>query len=482
MNTPLQSPPDHGARRPAPPRHGRRRGVAALLAMLYLVMFSALSLGFYYSFTLTAQSAHNERRAHQARAAAESGMEFLRYHLYHLDLDHTTPADELFDRVYDSLATRLNGTSNLSGGTVVRENGVIRIPGNPDDYIALNDQGDKFRLELRQDGKEIIVKANGNAAGFTSGRAIRLRYGIFEKPSAIFDYGVVSRSRIEMIGNTAILGAPDPSAGSVLSTASIDFPLTMGSNCEISGEVSFTNPDGWVQGGSNSVINGEVGEANWSDNVHHVDEPAFPVVDASDLIALATNVISSGKQTAFEYNNIIIPPNANPTFNAGTELNGVIYIQSPNQVKFAGHAKITGVIVGDPNPVGGLDANTITFRGTVNAYPVEDLPEYDPQFTQIRDMGGSFILAEGFAVDFGGNADAGSTSVTGAVVASSISFSGTADAVVDGSIINLADTAVTFSGNSSVTIRSSGTSEKPYALYFGSRYVPLPGSYEEVQP
>lgn len=482
MQTPLQSPDPTRAPGPAPHRRDRHRGVASLLAMLYLVMFSALALGFYYSFTLTAQSAHNERRAHQARAAAESGMEFLRYHLYHLDLDHSTPADELFDRVYDSLSARLDGTANLNYGNIVRDGGVIRIPANPDDYIHLNNEGDKFRLELFQDGKEILVKAIGSASGFTSGRAIRLRYGIFEKPSAIFDYGVVSRSRIEMIGNTEILGSPDPSAGSVLSTANDAYPLVMGSNCEISGEVSFTNPDAWVDGGNNSVINGEVGEANWSDNIHHVDEPEFPVIDASDLIALATNVITSSKQTSFEFNNIIIPPNTNPTFNAGTQINGVIYIQSPNTVTFAGHATITGVIVGDPDPTGGLDANTIDFLGTVNAYPVENLPESDPEFAQIREMTGSFILAEGFAVEFGGNADAGDTSVTGAIVASSISFSGTADAVIDGSIINMDDTAVSFSGNSSVTIRSSGTREKPYALYFGSRYVPLPGSYEEVQP
>lgn len=460
----------------------RRRGVAALLAMLYLVMFSALALGFYYSFTLTAQSAYNEKKSHQARAAAESGMEFLRYHLYTLNLDHRTPADELFERVYDSLANRLNGTSNLNGGSIVRDGNVIRIPGNENDFIPLNDDGDKFRLDLYKDGKEIIVKAAGNAAGLTSGRAIRLRYGIYEKPSAIFDYGVVSRSRIEMRGNTSILGTPDPASGSVLSTASIDYPLSMGNTCEISGEVSFTNPNAWVDGGNNSMINGEVGEANWSDNIHHVDEPEFPVIDASDLISYATNVMSDPVATGLVYDNIIIPANTNPTFVAGTELNGVVYIESPNNVTFAGHAKITGVLVGDPTPTSNLSENTIDFQGTVNAYPVQNLPDDDPQFADIREMTGSFILAEGFGVDFGGNADAGDTSVSGAIVASGISFSGTADAVVEGSMINMADTAVSFSGNSKVTIRSSGTKEKPHALYFGSRYVPLPGSYEEVQP
>src|SRR5690606_20448738 len=114
--------------------------------------------------------------------------------------------------------------------------------------------------------------------------------------------------------------------------------------------------------------------------------------------------------------------------------------------------------------------------------PVTDLSPLDPRFATIREMAGSFILAEGYGVDFGGNADAGGTDVVGSIVASAISFSGTADAMVDGSVINMAGTAVSIKANSSATIRSSGTRSKPYGLYFGSRYVPLPGSYEEVQP
>lgn len=457
-----------------------RRGIASTLAMLYLVLFSTLAVGFYATFTLASSSAYGDREARRSLAAAESGMEFVRYQLWALDVPHNTPADQLFDLVHDQLAARLDGSANLNGGSIARVGEEIHIPASG--YISLDgDDTTGFRAVLRRDGKEILCETTGRVGdAVSSARAIRLRYGIFERPSSIFSYGVASKSAITMTGNTAILGSPNPASGSVLSTASISYPLSMGSNCEISGEVSFSNPDAWVMAGKNSVINNEHGESNWSDNIHHVDEPDFPVVDTSDYLPYATNVVDDSSPDGSEYVNIRIPPNTNPTFNAGTKLKGVIYIEAPNKIKFAGHAEITGVIVAENGASGHWSDNQIEFRGTVNATGPQDLPYGDARFEGLHQMGGAFILAENFAVDFGGNADAGATGVAGSIIASAITFSGTADATVEGSIINLADSGVEFSGNSSVTIRSSGTKDKPHGLYFGSRYVPLPGSYEEV--
>ncbi len=139
---------------------------------------------------------------------------------------------------------------------------------------------------------------------------------------------------------------------------------------------------------------------------------------------------------------------------------------------------MTGVIVVENNDGTNWQSNSIKFLGGATATGPEGLPEDDPQFAELRDMNGAFLLAPGFEVVFGGNSD---TNVSGSVVASSISFSGTGDAMVTGSVMNLeASSSVYFSGNASVTIRSSGTKQQPHGLYFGSRYVPLPGSYEEV--
>ena len=97
-----------------------RRGTAAMLAMLYLVLFSTLALGFFAAFTLATQTSYNERNARRALASAESGMEFTRYHLWALNIAPTTPSEELFQTVADQLGSKLNGTANLGGGSIGR--------------------------------------------------------------------------------------------------------------------------------------------------------------------------------------------------------------------------------------------------------------------------------------------------------------------------------------------------------------------------
>ncbi|HMO26786.1 MAG TPA: hypothetical protein PKB10_10995, partial [Tepidisphaeraceae bacterium] len=281
--------------------------------------------------------------------------------------------------------------------------------------------------------------------------------------------------------NTSIIGSPNPAAGSVLSTSSEAFPLSMGNACTISGEVSFTNPTAWVDAKSGSKINGEAGEANWADNVHIVDEPDFPVIDTSDYEPYATNIISSKNPSGNTFTNIRIKANTNPTFSGNNTLRGVIYIESPNHVVFSGNATITGIIVTENNPSGDWNNNILDFRGTVNAQGVDQLPK-TAEFNGLHDMGGAMILAEKFFVKFGGTSGSGTTNVAGSIVASKLEFYGTADAVVDGSVINMDDTSVQFQGKAAVTIRSTGTRTQPHGLFFGSRYVPLPASYSEFIP
>src|SRR4051812_17262150 len=76
----------------APPRFGgrRRRGIAWVLAMLYLVLFSTLAVGFYAATTMSAQMARNDRSGAEAQLAAESGLQFMRYQLGCMDIPTAT--------------------------------------------------------------------------------------------------------------------------------------------------------------------------------------------------------------------------------------------------------------------------------------------------------------------------------------------------------------------------------------------------------
>jgi hypothetical protein len=154
---------------------------------------------------------------------------------------------------------------------------------------------------------------------------------------------------------------------------------------------------------------------------------------------------------------------------------GVVFIQTPNVVTFAGNTDITGIIVGNGDLNDNSGTNQIIFLGTVTSYPVTDLP-LEPQFGQLRDETGTFLMAPGFAASFGGNFN----TLNGAIVANGINFFGDAGGTIDGSVINYSDTPMELSGNNDLFFNRSGTVEVPagfdteIVLYYDS------SSYSEV--
>src|SRR3954469_8466988 len=87
-----------------------RRGITSMLAMLYLVLFATLAVGFYASTGTSAQVSTNEQRRYRALGAAESGMDFIRYQLYQTSVLPATPNDQVLNEIYKDLAAQLNGT------------------------------------------------------------------------------------------------------------------------------------------------------------------------------------------------------------------------------------------------------------------------------------------------------------------------------------------------------------------------------------
>ena len=72
-----------------------RRGVTALLAMIFLVLFATLAVGFYASTTQTAVIASNEKNGVVSLTAAESGMDFIRYQLALIKVPPTVPVAQV---------------------------------------------------------------------------------------------------------------------------------------------------------------------------------------------------------------------------------------------------------------------------------------------------------------------------------------------------------------------------------------------------
>src|SRR3954447_3559633 len=112
----------HRMRRPA------RRGVTALIAMIYLVLISSLALGFYAMTTTSSQLASNDEQTARAYLAAESGMDFMRRQLAKVTVPPTVLPANAINSYYPNLQTLLNGTGNLNGGNISRSGNTISIP------------------------------------------------------------------------------------------------------------------------------------------------------------------------------------------------------------------------------------------------------------------------------------------------------------------------------------------------------------------
>src|SRR5437868_1815352 len=99
-------------------RTTRRQGFAAVLSMLFLVLFSTLALGFYATTSSTVQISANDQHVALAQQAAETGMDFMRYQLAHVAIAPGTPASGVMTELYNDLSANLNGTRNLASDSV----------------------------------------------------------------------------------------------------------------------------------------------------------------------------------------------------------------------------------------------------------------------------------------------------------------------------------------------------------------------------
>ena len=451
--------------------------------MLFLVLFATLAIGFSAAVSTSMQVSSNEQRTSHAMLAAESGMQFIRFHLARLDVPASTPADELFGEVFNLLAERLDNTANLPAGAktigMSADGTTILIPAGTGNHIRSDDSGGQFRvtIEQLQAGQQLRVKVVGKFAASEVERAIQLDYAVAQNASSIFNFGVASRSPIVLTGNTSIAGAGNAAYGSVLSTTYDDPAITLTGNAEITGDVSMTNPDADMDIAGNCKIGGyKPAQAGFASHVHYgVEEPEFPVVDTSLYEPYATNPITSSQSGNKTFSNIRIKANSNPSFSGNMTILGVVYIETPNRVSFSGNLNLQGVIVVQNDPTGDVNSNVIDFGGNVSFQGVETLPA---SYGNLRQLTGAMLLAPTFHLKMRGNFGV----IGGSIVASKTEFSGNAGGTVKGSILNLENTAFSLTGNTDLVIESQGTADYPAGVYFGSHYAPLPHTYAEVQP
>src|SRR5687767_856373 len=174
-----------------------RKGVTAVLAMLYLTLMASLALGFYSASNTAVMVSHNEQRVERARLAAESGIQFVHFHLTRILIPGKIPPEQRFDDMAAKLALALNGSGNLNAGSIYVDSDTIRIPADPKAYIKCDERGSDFQVLIEKVSTNTIrVSAagrHGETFSTAQARAVKLDFILDQHLSKIFQYGIATR-------------------------------------------------------------------------------------------------------------------------------------------------------------------------------------------------------------------------------------------------------------------------------------------------
>jgi hypothetical protein len=343
--------------------------------------------------------------------------------------------------------------------------------------VALDGLGAGFRAEISDAGSGFIkVKVQGRYRGTTISRAVEMYFETVTRSTSVFDYGIVTRGPINVGGGGVIGGGGVAAEGTILSMSSLPYPISLSGTSGIAGNAYMTNPNGNVSISGGGVSIG--GETNPTLRAQHifrgVEPPELPEVDSNIFLPYATNLYKPGQKV---YQNVIIPPNTNPTFNGDTEIQGVMYIKWPNSISFNSKAVIRGTIIVE-NGATPSKNNAIAFGGGVEAYGVNTVPTTDlPADAPVRKILGSTLLAPGFSVSLAGS----SGSIGGIMLADSFQFVGGSGGVINGTFIGLGDVEMKFTGGASIA-RTKPSGPIPVGLLFSKTFKPKRDTYMEVRP
>jgi len=432
-----------------------RKGAALLMSMIILAALSVWAVSVCSLSGTNLQLAENQRKADAARVCAESGLEVMRYWLNRVSLPGTIDKSQAITYVASSLGSELS-TSGVYNVAPYSQGSTIVVPS-----VALDStEGKSFFAQVTQlDNDTIQLDVTGNYGSVS--KRISVKYLLGEQPHTVFDYGVATRGPLSLAGNVQLEGVNISVESDVyIESLNSILALSIIGNSQIAGDVKIANPLGTVdlQGGQ-AGIGGETGQDAIDNHVSFGVAPTdFPTPDPGYFEHYVSNVIDSSTDTSADatFENVRILAGTNPSFTGNVTLKGVVFVETPNVVTFAGGVTVTGIIVGDGDLEDNSGVNRIDFLGTVDSYPVTELPD-EEQFAGVKSETGAFLVAPGFHLSFGGNFN----TLNGAIAGNGIDLFGNAGGTINGSVINYSDEDMAFSGNSDLYFNRSGLVEVP---------------------
>ncbi len=192
---------------------GGRRGAVLVLAMVFLVMFSALAAGLGAMSGMSVQMSSNQHKANGALHAAQSGLECAQYLVKTVTgLARTstkTVSDTQANQTWASLCSHVE-TTRLDGKTVPAAGRFTDALGDGDELVtpALRTSvvGEVFTIRFyRYDADPRTIKIQSTGTDGTASRQISLNVAV-TKDREVLDYAVAGRGRLWLTGNTTVHG------------------------------------------------------------------------------------------------------------------------------------------------------------------------------------------------------------------------------------------------------------------------------------
>jgi Tfp pilus assembly protein PilX len=455
--------------------HKNSRGAALIVSIIFVLVFSALAVGIAAISGTNVQIASNHHKINSALSSAYSGLEFLRCYFSAITIPGTVSSTDRLQAVTASFQTELAhaGASNIAVN-YNSTNQTLTIP-----PITLDSQHSRtFSAVITQVAPDTLQADITGTCGNTS-RQIRVNFNFAQTGNNVFDFGVATKGALIMDGqaefeavNMAIEASVYIEADGVVNDA-----LAMTGLASIAGDVFIADPYSTYTIGDHASVNGAFGE----DADEHIlvgsDYVDFPTPNPGYFRPFATGIEISGSSdwsTSSVLNNAVIKAGTNPTFSGDVTINGVLFIETPNVVKFSGKSTINGLIVGDGSIDEESGGNSILFAGQVQGNNVSTLE--GAEFEAIKSETGTFIMAPGFNLNF-----AGQTSYdNGVIAANGLTFSGMAGGTINGTIINYSqEQAMTLSGQNTLLFNRSGATTNPAGFVPNQAIEFVPSSYSE---
>ena len=453
-----------------------RSGIAFIVALIFLAIFSALSVGMLGLSTGNAQVARNHQQGNGAFNAALSGLELIRYWMSNPDV--VIPGSVSESARYAYMIANLEGVLEDAGISKTLDGTVLNI-GSLDNPIVIDAAGSNFYAEVTPNGPNGIYGANIRITGQMRQLSRRLQVGFTygTRPHSVFDFGVATKGPLSLKGGTLTSAIVKSDSDVYIESLDDEKALEVLLNkSEIAGNAKIVNPNADIDAWD---IKGKVGGLSGQDAINQTIEigvapTEFPYPDAAHFKHYATG---GDYMEGTTLNNMIIPaemgtPSKPYKFTGGTTINGILYIESPNVIDFSGNVTVKGMIVAEGDWNDNSGANKLAFTGSVDSF---GLPA-DSQYDAMRQETGTFLLAPGFALSFTGSFG----TVGGAIAGNGITFDGNAGGTVNGSVINYSTIKMTVDGSSDIIFNRSGITEIPAGFVQEIVIHYDPTSYSEV--